>query len=404
MTQLRAEIISIGDEMTSGVRLDNNSQWISKKLGDLGVLVAFHTTVGDDMADNVQVFHAATQRANIVIATGGLGPTADDLTRHVISQTANVELVQDDKVLQHIEQMYQSRGREMPPNNKVQSLFPAGSTIIANPEGTAPGIDMPMPTSRIFALPGVPVEMKQMWEAAVEPEIRKQTGNNFVIHHHTIHCFGSGESHIETLLPDLVKRGRDPQVGITASSATISLRVTTRDETKKKCLEKMQPTIDTIHDCLGVLVYGKNGEQLECTIVDSLKRAQKKVAIFDAGLNGAVAAMITKRDHEKRVFSGAEVATSIPQIASPDDQSNLIALALETAKSKGADFGLAIGAIDRTKELVDAGESFYSVAIASQQGSTEKTFRFSGHSGWREIRAVKEVLNFFRLHLIELGN
>ncbi len=411
MTQLRAEIISIGDEMTSGVRLDTNSQWLSQRLGELGIIVAFHSTVGDDHADNVMVFAAAAARVDIVIATGGLGPTADDLTRQVIAEMAGVELVRDEQVLDHIKQMYQSRGREMPPNNAVQALFPAGSTIIANPEGTAPGIDLKTEQFRIFALPGVPVEMKQMWKATIEPELRKQTGNNFVIHHHTIHCFGSGESHIETLLPDLVKRGRDPQVGITASAATISLRVTTRAQSVAACLEKMQPTLNTIQDCLGDLVYGENGQHLESTVVQWLEQNKKTIAIFDAGMNGEVASLITKRDTQKTVFAGAEVATSLPSsndkssdgkpssTGDSNGHSQLGLIARDIAAKQDADFGLAIGPIDRTEELVDAGDSFYSVAIACGNEIAEKEFRFSGHSGWREIRAVKEALNFVRLRL-----
>ena len=139
--ELRAEVIAIGDEITSGVRLDTNTQWLSKRLGEIGIHVAFHSTVGDDLGDNVEVFRIASERADIVIATGGLGPTADDLTRHAISQMAGVELVKDQSVLDHIEKMYSRRGREMPPNNEVQAWFPVGSQIINNPEGTAPGID-----------------------------------------------------------------------------------------------------------------------------------------------------------------------------------------------------------------------------------------------------------------------
>ncbi|MFK7766421.1 MAG: competence/damage-inducible protein A [Mariniblastus sp.] len=420
MTQLRAEIISIGDEMTSGVRLDTNSQWISQKLGEIGIVVAFHTTVGDDISDNVDVFRAASDRADIVVSTGGLGPTADDLTRNAIAEMMNVELIQDDHVLEHIKKMYQSRGREMPPNNVVQALFPAGSKIIPNPEGTAPGIDVKTSSSRIFSLPGVPVEMKQMWNATVEPELRLQTGNTFVIHHHTVHCFGSGESHIETLLPDLVKRGRDPQVGITASAATISLRVSTRGESVEDCQAKMQPTIKTIFECLGDLVYGQNGQQLECAIVEFLNRSKKTVSIFDSGLRGAVASLITERDHNNCVFTGAEVATVLPQVSSvnsaaqpkasslPQEEVGEVSqftplglAAIETARVRGSDFGLAIGPIERDSRLVDAGESFYSVAISNEGNVVEKEFRYSGHSGWREIRAVKEVLNYFRLYLIE---
>ena len=139
--ELRAEVIAIGDEMTSGVRVDTNSAWISQRLGDIGVKVAFHSTVGDNLQDNIDVFRIAAGRADIIVATGGLGPTADDLTRVSISKMAVVELAKDEKVLQHIKQLYTRRGREMPVNNEIQAWFPVGSAAIDNPEGTAPGID-----------------------------------------------------------------------------------------------------------------------------------------------------------------------------------------------------------------------------------------------------------------------
>ena len=160
MSDLRAEVIAIGDEMTSGQRLDTNTQWLSQQLGDLGVHVAFHTTVGDDLNDNIAVFRAAANRAQIVVCTGGLGPTQDDLTRQALAEMADVELELDSETIKHIESIFASYGRKMPESNVIQAYFPAGSQVVPNPEGTAPGIDFQVHHSdnpcRIFALPGVP--------------------------------------------------------------------------------------------------------------------------------------------------------------------------------------------------------------------------------------------------------
>src|SRR5262245_4387901 len=160
---MRAEIISIGDELTTGQRLDTNSQWLAEKLLEIGVPVAFHTTVGDQLVDNVLVFQQACERADIVVATGGLGPTADDLTRQALADLASVPLVQDDASLAHIKALFARRKREMPPANVIQAQFPQGSKPIPNSHGSAPGIDIAMPRpdkqpARIFALPGVPAE------------------------------------------------------------------------------------------------------------------------------------------------------------------------------------------------------------------------------------------------------
>ena len=135
-----AEVISIGDELTSGQRLDTNSQWLSERLGELGVRVVYHSTVADDLEANVSVFRAAIDRADVVVATGGLGPTADDLTRDALAAVSGRELVLDEASLEYIRGLFARHKRDMPERNRVQALFPAGSQIVFNPNGTAPGI------------------------------------------------------------------------------------------------------------------------------------------------------------------------------------------------------------------------------------------------------------------------
>src|SRR5688500_15294346 len=173
---MRAEVISIGDELITGQRLDTNSQWLSDRLTEIGVDVAFHTTIGDNLADNVAAFAAAIGRVDVVVVTGGLGPTADDLTREALAQAIGVGLVRDDASLQHIRQLFASRGREMPERNVAQADFPEGALPIRNPHGTAPGIQMRIERPGglpclVFALPGVPAEMKPMWQESVAPVI-----------------------------------------------------------------------------------------------------------------------------------------------------------------------------------------------------------------------------------------
>ena len=158
---MNAEVISIGDELTSGQRLDTNSQWLSERLGELGIRVMYHTTVADDLDANVRVFRQAIDRADVIVATGGLGPTADDLTRQALAETIGVELVFDEPSLEHIRRMFAHRKREMPATNRVQAMFPRGSRVIPNPHGTAPGIDLEVPrpgrsATRIFCTAGSP--------------------------------------------------------------------------------------------------------------------------------------------------------------------------------------------------------------------------------------------------------
>src|SRR5438105_8613897 len=165
---MKAEIISVGSELTSGQNLDTNSQWLSQRLAEMGIAVGWHTTIADDLDDNVAAFRIASQRARLVLVTGGLGPTQDDLTREALARVAGVELVFHQESFERIQQMFASRGRTMPERNRVQALFPAGADPIPNAHGTAPGIRLRVGNGLIIAMPGVPSEMFAMFETQVK--------------------------------------------------------------------------------------------------------------------------------------------------------------------------------------------------------------------------------------------
>lgn len=386
-----AEIIAIGDELTSGYRLDTNSQWLAQQLGDLGIHVLYHSTVGDDMQANVNVFQHALTRSDLIITTGGLGPTADDLTRQALSEATGVELVLDPEQLEQLKQFFSRRGRPMTPSNEIQAYFPQGAAVVPNPEGTAPGIELVCPIgdseSTVFCLPGVPAEMKQMYAQTLLPRLRTMTGQTQMIHHHVVRCFGAGESRVESLLPDIVKRGRDPQVGITASGGIISLRLSTKADSVDDCLAKMAPTLATIDQCLGDLVLGFNDDTLHSVVAADLKQKGLWVAIADAGLMGAPALLLKQ--------SGAPLrAAEVNHFHAGDTE----AMAVEILQKHGVDIGVAIGPVTRDDAVVSAGESKFIVAVARQGIATVvDEFLFSGHSAIRETLANKRVLNVLRL-------
>jgi nicotinamide-nucleotide amidase len=290
---MRAEIISIGDEMTSGQRLDTNSQWLSQKLSDLGVQTLFHTTVGDDLASNVDVFRIAAKRANIVICSGGLGPTADDLTRDALSQAFDRPLELRHDALEHIESLFAARKRAMPERNRVQAMFPMASKVVPNPHGTAPGIDLAVNTfrpdgsiqsCRFFALPGVPAEMKQMWTETVQKRLQSELGiGREQWFYHEMKVFGIGESDCEALLPDLIKRDRIPRVGITVHQATITLRIAVLAKDEFEANVIAEPTKREIHKALGDLVFGTDHVELHHVIHDKLVAAGQSLGVIEFG-------------------------------------------------------------------------------------------------------------------------
>jgi nicotinamide-nucleotide amidase len=403
---MHAEIISIGDELTSGQRLDTNSQWLSTRLGELGVKTIYHTTVADDLAANIEVFRHAAERADLVVATGGLGPTADDLTRDAIAVAAKVDLVLDEAALGHIENLFARRKRPMPPQNRLQAMFPRGCRMIFNPAGTAPGIDIEIPRngkspSRIFALPGVPAEMREMWEQTVAPAIAAMIGSPQVIRHRQIKCFGVGESDLEAMLPDLIRRGRDPQVGITVHGATITLRITAHGNSAEECYRAMEPTVATIHECLGELVFGEGDDELEHAVARMLTAQQKTLATAEWASGGLIADWLSATSLANDCYIGGIVirnAAACHQLLAA--VGNDLAAVAQACRAKfDADFGLTVGELPHVDSPA-AETPLLHFAVAHRGGVTVKSAPYIGHPDILKTRGAKQALNLLRLTLL----
>lgn len=405
-----AEVIAIGDELTSGQRLDTNSKWLSERLGDLGIRVVYHTTVADDLAANIQVFQAAIERADVIVATGGLGPTADDLTRDAVASAAHTELELHQPSLEHIRSLFARRGSEMPERNKVQAYLPKGSNVVPNPHGSAPGIDFELPrpgrpASRVFALPGVPAEMREMWTASVEPAIRRWLGADAsVTCHRRVKCFGAGESAIEAMLPDLVRRGRTPSVGITASQATITLRVTATDVSRDACLAQMEPTLQTIRECLGALVYGEEDDELQDVVIRLLENSKASLSTVEWGTGGIVSNWLDDADRDGSRYLGGTIlrnhrALQSKGLAATATETELEAIVTTMAGGCRGDFdsdyALAIGPFP-SAEPASTRPGQLHLAVADRERVVHQAVGFGGHPEIVRARSAKQALAFLR--------
>lgn len=400
-----AEIISIGDELTSGQRLDTNSQWISQQLTDLGIRVVYHTTVADDLSSNVAVFQNALDRADIIVCSGGLGPTADDLTRQALAETLQVPLYRDEASLEHIRSLFSRRGRPMPERNLVQADFPQGSCPIFNPNGSAPGILLKKSINDrpriLMAFPGVPAELHEMFAETAVPELESFLGNRRrFIRHRTLRCFGLGESELEARLPDLIERGRDPQVGITASSATISLRISASGDSPDECESKMNLTEQIIRNRLGNIVFGTGHQELQHVLLDLLRERKMTLALAEVGTGGYLSHLFSDADPTGKTFVGSYVARNNHQIARFLGRTSSLNRTAPDLAERGrelfeADLTIAIDAFP------DSEDDLLQVAVLSPTGIVADRKSFSGHPAIQLPRAAKQAINAARLLILE---
>lgn len=415
---LKAEIIAVGTELVSGQCLDTNSQWMSAKLGDRGISTHYHTTVGDDMAENVAVLATALDRADLIITSGGLGPTQDDLTRQALAEVARVPLFEDEGSLKHIAGFFERRNRVMAERNKVQALLPMGAEAILNRTGTAPGIWMRVGRSLVVCLPGVPSELKIMFEEQVIPKLIDLNWIDRVIVHRKINLFGRGESEFEALALDLTARGRVPEVGITASDATISFRISAAGWNEAEAIEAMEPTVQLIRERFAEFVIGEGTDDLPEAVACELARTGLTLALAESCTGGLIGELLTNIPGISDRFLGGVISyansakvgllgvdESLPAQHGAVSPEVAEAMAAGARARFGADIALSVtgiagpggGSAEKPVGLVYLG-------LATASGVTSKRLDIGPEQPRAIIRrrAAKHALNYVRLALVGL--
>jgi nicotinamide-nucleotide amidase len=282
------EIITIGSELLLGQIMDTNTAYLAQQLRRIGVTIHFRTAVGDRLEAITRVVRSGVERCDMVITTGGLGPTLDDLTRESVARVAGVELEFRQDLMDQIEEYFRRAGYKMPGNNRRQAYIPAGSQVIPNPVGTAPGFITEVNGKPIICLPGVPRELKVLLSRDISPWIRKRFGlTDHRLSYRVLKVVGIGESGVDRLIGDLMGSGKNPEVGLLASPGEIRIRITATAGGEMEAKELIRPVEETIRSRLGKKIFGSDDDTLEGVIDSLLIQKGLTLAIletFTAGL------------------------------------------------------------------------------------------------------------------------
>jgi nicotinamide-nucleotide amidase len=416
---MRAIILSIGDELVLGQTVDTNSAWLSQQLAAVGCGVAAHLTVPDDQRAIEQAIEESVGRCDVLIVSGGIGPTDDDLTRQALAAVLRVPLELNETWLAELEKFFQQRGRPMPPLNRIQAMIPRGAAMIFNTCGTAAGIDATYVSGdqktvcRVFVVPGVPKEMKAMFTRDILPHVKDQ-GGGAVILSRTLHTFGLGESGVAEKLGELMRRDRNPSVGTTVSGGVVSLRVNSRFGSMDEAAQKLEETEAACRAAVGDLIYGQDDETLDRAVAAELLRQKRTVATAESCTGGLLAKMLTDLPGSSAYFRQGwvtysnESKTDLLGVA-PGliDQFGAVSEAVVKVMANSArarakcDYALAISGVAGPGGGTEAKPvGTVCIALADAKEVTTRTFNFPGDREWVRDRSAKMALAMLRYHLL----
>lgn len=406
-------LISVGNELLCGRTVDTNAAWLSGRLFAMGVQTESVHMVADEVSDIVDTLRQAEHKAEIVLVTGGLGPTDDDLTRQALAAYLGVELIYHPELATVIEAFFSHRGFPMPERNRVQAYIPAGAEPIDNPRGTAPGVLYETATRLIALMPGVPSEMKAMFDDTVAGRIFHRKGGP-VVCAANLRCFGIGESALAERLGDRMHRGLNPLINCTVSDGIVTLQTVASGETPEQAQDLLDAKVHDLRELLGPLVFGCAEQTLQEVIGSLLIQQKKTLAVAESCTGGLVAKMLTDvpgatcffecgwvtySNQAKMDFLGVSslLIDEFGAVSEPVAQ----AMAEGAARKSGSDCAIGITGIagpDGGTEQKPVGLVYISVLTGDYCRVHRLQFANAGRAAIR-LRAAQTALNLLRLQL-----
>lgn len=412
---LAAEIVTTGTEILLGEIVDTNAAWIAQQLREAGVNLYYKTTVGDNEARVRGVLQLGMNRSNVILVTGGLGPTADDITRQAIANATNCPLILHEGALATLLERFARFGVTMTDNNRQQALIPDGAILIENPVGTAPGFIVETDTCAVIAMPGVPREMKRMMEESVLPYLRNRNGHTGIIRRRVLRTIGIGESTIDSLITDLM-HAANPTVGLAAHTAQADIRITARAESAIEAESMIDAVEADIRQRLGQHVYSTtSGESIEAVVARLLQEQGATVALVETNTQGHVARRLSTALESMNPVIGSWVAAPSPPFLPAEVVATLereaqtqtfteatAALCARLAREKsGATYALALLGTHGADEGVygqRSGTTWFALSTAHE--STANNLGFGGQDEYTITRLGNQVLTILWRRLL----
>ncbi len=401
------EIVTIGSELLLGQIMDTNTAYLAQQLGRIGVATRFRTSVGDRIEDISQVVRVGVERCDMVITTGGLGPTRDDLTREAVARVAGVKLEFRQDLMDLIEKFFERTGYKMPQNNRKQAYVPAGSKVILNPVGTAPCFIVEAQEKPIICLPGVPRELHYLWDREISAYIRKRFGlSEQKLTYRVLKVAGLSESRVDRLIGDLMGMGKNPEIGLLTSAGEIKIRITATARGDMQAEELIQPLEEEVRSRLGTKIFGIDDDTLEGVIDTMLLKKELTLAIVETFTAGLAAQRLYRIPStqllESRVIPDQErLLTLLGESRGSVNIETASTLAEKIRKMTQVDVALSIVGYIEESERNPVMHGF----SAATGGSIEKRFAWQMGGDLRDLQERGAVigLNTLRLALLDLA-
>lgn len=325
---MKGEIIAVGTELLLGNIVNTNAQYLSQKLADLGIDVYYHVVVGDNLKRLTETIKTSLERSDIVITSGGLGPTADDITKEGAAQAMGLKLLPDEESIERIKKMFSSTGRIMTENNIKQGYIPEGAVVLENNNGTAPGVLIEKEGKIVIMLPGPPKELYPMFESKVLPYLKSKTDST--IRSKVLRVIGVGESAVEHILKDIFDSQANPTIAPYAKDGEVHLRITAKTGIPEEADSLIAEMEQKVRAILGDNIYGCNEETLEEAVLKLLQKKNLTISLAESCTGGLVASRLTD-------IPGAS-ASLISGVVSYSNESkiNILKVKEETIRKYGA--------------------------------------------------------------------